>query len=139
MYEELKERLRNYKKILAKKNELELQIEELEANVGLTAMLQGDAISKTYKISSQVESQAIQLADKKDKLKQLMNSYSIEVNRIENALNCLKEWEREAIQLRYIEGRRQESVCYMMNRSWNTVKRYIAAGFKEINDILNVE
>jgi DNA-directed RNA polymerase specialized sigma24 family protein len=68
-----------------------------------------------------------------------MNSYSIEINRIENALNCLKEWEREAIQLRYIEGRRQESVCYMMNRSWNTVKRYIAAGFKEINDILNVE
>jgi hypothetical protein len=41
--------LRNYKKILAKKNEYELQIRDLEEDIGITEPPQGEATGKTYR------------------------------------------------------------------------------------------
>jgi DNA-directed RNA polymerase specialized sigma24 family protein len=138
MYDELKERLRSYKKYKSMKNEIELKIAELEQNVGITAMPQSEAISKTYKISSNTENQALQLADNKDRLNRLMNTYRVEVARIENALESLHHLNKQAIELRYIERRNMESVCYIMNRSVNTVKKYISIGLREIDELLNL-
>lgn len=137
MYEDIKQRLRNYKKILAKKNEWELKIKELEEDIGITEAPQGEATGKTYKISSVAENQAVNIAEKKSKLKELININQKEIDHIENALSGLKEWERQAIELRFIEERRIESVCYIMNRAKNTIKKYISNGLKEIEDILN--
>lgn len=137
MYEDIKQRLRNYKKILAKKNEYELKIKELEEDIGISAMAQGESTSKTYKITSVAENQAVEIADKKEKLRELIKINQKEINHIENALSGLREWERQAIELRFVEERRIESVCYMMNRAKNTIKKYIANGLKEMEDILN--
>jgi hypothetical protein len=71
MYEDIKQRLRNYKKILAKKNEWELKIKELEEDIGITEAPQGEVTGKTYKISSVAENQAVNIAEKKSKLKEL--------------------------------------------------------------------
>jgi len=136
MYEDIKQRLRNYKKILAKKNEYELQIKELEEDIGIPEQPQGEATGKTYKINSVAENQAVKIADNKEKLKDLIKINQKEINHIENALNGLREWERQAIELRFIEERRIESVCYIMNRAKKTVNKYIANGLKEIEDIL---
>lgn len=136
MYEDIKNRLRNYKKILAKKNEYELKIKELEEDIGITEAPQGEATSKTYKISSVAENQAIEIAEKKAKLKELIKINQKEINHIENALSGLREWERQSIQLRFIEERRIESVCYIMNRAKKTISKYIANGLKEMEDIL---
>ena len=136
MYEDIKNRLRNYKKILAKKNEYELQIRDLEEDIGITEPPQGEATGKTYKISSVAENQAIEIAEKKAKLAELININQKEIDHIQNALSGLREWERQAIELRFVEERRIESVCYIMNRAKNTIKKYIANGLKEIDDIL---
>jgi DNA-directed RNA polymerase specialized sigma24 family protein len=136
MYEDIKERLRNYKKILAKKNELELKIAELEQNIGIAAAAQSEAISKTYKISSMTENQAIELSENKEKLKNLIDNYRIEINHIENALNGLYHMNRQAIELRFIEKRSIESTCYIMDRTRKTVFKYINSGLRELHEIL---
>lgn len=136
MYEDIKQRLKNYKKILAKKNEYELQIRDLEEDIGITELPQGEATSKTYKITSVAENQAVELAEKKEKLMELININQKEIDHIENALSGLREWERQAIELRFVEERRTESICYIMNRAKNTIKKYIRNGLKEIEDIL---
>ena len=135
MYEDIKMRLRNYKKILAKKNEYELKIKELEEDIGITEPPQGEATGKTYKINSVAENQAIDLADKKGKFQQLVDTNQRECDHIENALGALKEWERQAIELRFVEERRIESACYIMNRAKKTIEKYISDGLKTMTDI----
>lgn len=136
MYEDIKNRLRNYKKILAKKNEYELKIKELEEDIGITEAPQGEATSKTYKISSVAENQAIEIAEKKAKLKELIRVNQLEVDHIENALGALKDWQRQAIKLKFIDGRRIESICCIMERSQRSIKGYIGRGLKVMEDIL---
>lgn len=136
MYDDIKQRLRNYKKILAKKNEYELKIRDLEEDIGITEPPQGEATGKTYKITSVAENQAVELAEKKAKLMELININQKEIDHIQNALNGLREWERQAIELRFVEERRIESVCYIMNRAKKTVNKYIANGLKGMEEIL---
>ncbi len=136
MYEDIKQRLRNYKKILAKKNEYELQIKGLEENIGIIEMPQGESTSKTYKISSITENQAIELTDKKERLKELIKVNQLEVDHIENALGALKEWQRQAITFKFIDGRREDNICYIMDKAPKTISKYINLGLKEMNDIL---
>lgn len=137
MYEDIKIRLRNYKKILAKKNEYELKIKELEEDIGITEPPQGEATGKTYKISSVAENQAVELAEKKGKLKELIRINQLEVDHIENALEALKEWQRQAIKLKFIDGRREDNICYIMDKVPKTIRKYIRDGLKEITDILS--
>jgi DNA-directed RNA polymerase specialized sigma24 family protein len=136
MYEDIKQRLRNYKKILAKKNEYELQIRDLEEDIGIIEPPQGEATGKTYKISSVAENQAVELAEKKNKLKELIRINQLEVDHIENALGALKEWQRQAISMKFIDGRRIESICCIMERSQRSIKGYIGRGLKVMEDIL---
>lgn len=136
MYEEIKKRLNNYKKIVGKRNELQLRIKELEQDVGISAMAQGEATSKTYKITSQTENQAVELASKKADLSNLISTYQIEIDRIDNALNSLYEKDKNAIELLYIDKRSMESTCYLMDRSRDTINRYVKRGLKGMLEIL---
>jgi DNA-directed RNA polymerase specialized sigma24 family protein len=68
---------------------------------------------------------------------ELININQKEIDHIQNALNGLREWEKQAIELRFVEERRIESVCYIMNRAKNTIKKYISNGLNEMEDILN--
>ncbi|BCZ46955.1 hypothetical protein psyc5s11_30220 [Clostridium gelidum] len=136
MHEDIKQRLRNYKKILAKKNEYELKIKELEEGIGITEAPQGEATGKTYKISSVAENQAVELVEKKAILEKMIMNNQRECDHIENALEALREWERQAIELRFIEERRIESACYIMNRAKKTIEKYISDGLKTMTDIL---
>lgn len=136
MYEDIKNRLRNYKKILAKKNEYELQIRDLEEDIGITEPPQGEATGKTYKISSVAENQAIELVEKKARLEQLVKINKRECEHIENALNALKDWQRQAIKLKFIDGRRIESICCIMEKSQRSIKGYIGRGLKLMDEIL---
>ncbi|EEP52909.1 hypothetical protein [Clostridium butyricum] len=136
MHEEVKMRLKNYKMKVAKKNEMELRIKELEEEAGISAMAQAEKTSKTYKITKAVENQAIELADKKEKLKRFINQYKIEIDHIENALSVLTEEERKVIDLVFIQGRRKDSVAYIMDKCVRTINYYISTGLKKMNELL---
>lgn len=136
MYEEVKLRLKNYKMKVAKKNELELRIKELEEEAGISAMASSEKTSKTYKITKAVENQAIELADKKEKLSRFVKQYQIEIDHIDNALNVLNEEERKAIDLVFIQGRRKDSVAYIMDKCTRTVNYYISTALKKMDELL---
>ncbi|NSB31402.1 RNA polymerase subunit sigma-24 [Clostridium saccharoperbutylacetonicum] len=137
MYDDIKQRLRNYKKILAKKNEYELQINELEEEIGIPEQPQGEVTGKTYKITSIAENQALYLAEKKFKLEQLVKINKRECEHIENALRALKEWQRQAITLKFIDGRREDNICYIMDKVPKTIRKYIRESLKELEEILD--
>ncbi|AQR95542.1 RNA polymerase subunit sigma-24 [Clostridium saccharoperbutylacetonicum] len=137
MYDDIKQRLRNYKKILAKKNEYELQINELEEEIGIPEQPQGEVTGKTYKITSIAENQALDLAEKKFKLEQLVKINKRECEHIENALRALKEWQRQAITLKFIDGRREDNICYIMDKVPKTIRKYIRESLKELEEILD--
>lgn len=140
MYKELRNRLKNYKKIKARAFELELQIKELEEGIGISAMIQTEKTSKTYKINKMVENQAIELAEKKENLKEIYNINKREVEHIENAMSVLTDKQRQAIELNIIQNRSIDNVCSIMgNKSSRTINRYIYSGLKEMDDILKEE
>jgi DNA-directed RNA polymerase specialized sigma24 family protein len=136
VYEDIKQRLRNYKKILAKKNEYELQIRDLEEDIGITEPPQGEATGKTYKISSVAENQAIEVAEKKTKLKELIRVNQLEVDHIENALGALTAEQDKVIRLKFIDDRRIESICSIMDKSQRSIKRVIGQGLETMEEIL---
>lgn len=138
MYEEIKKRLNEYKKIVARKNEILLRIKELEQDVGISAMVQGEATSKTYKISSQTENQALELTTKKGDLSNLIDKYQLEIDRIDNALDSLYDKDKKAIELLYIEKRSMESVCYLMDRTRPVINKYAKRGLQEMQELFGI-
>ena len=85
MKNDIKARLRNYRKVLALKREYELRIKEKTDDIGLTGIAGGEKTGQTYKITSQTENQAIALAEAKEKLEKLIEEKKIEIERLENA------------------------------------------------------
>lgn len=133
----IKDRLRNYKFLKAKKTELEFRLQELSYSISPSTSNFDDRGGTTNKVSSSTESKAIELAEMKSKLEKLINEHGLEIDRIENALSALKNSERQAIELKYIEDCNLETIIYKMDRQKRSVLRYIGAGLNKIDKILN--
>ena len=112
----IKQRLKNYKFLKAKKRELEFRLQELAFSIGPSSLNYEDKGCNTNKISSTTERQAIKLAEVEEELKKLIEEHGIEIGRIENALDMLNERERQAIELKFIEGYEMATVCYKLDR-----------------------
>ena len=132
----VKIRLQNYKEVKASMYEYKIQIEELEEDIccgGVSYEFKG---GHTNKISSSTEDIAIKLASKKEELEKLFKISSREIERIDNALNMLKVKERQAIELRFIEEDAMSTVCYKLDRSMTTTKRFIRDGLEKMEKLL---
>lgn len=133
---EIKGRLRNYKEVKAKIYEYGVQIAELEETLGCGGVSYEDKGGHTYKISRATEDAAIKLAAKKEELENLLKINNREVGRIDNALNALKDSERQAIEMKYIEDYGLETIMHKMDRQKRAVLYYIGDGLKKMNKIL---
>ncbi|MGL5191600.1 MAG: hypothetical protein ACRC7S_18320 [Cetobacterium sp.] len=134
---EIKDRLRNYKYLKARKAELEFRLEELSYSIGPGGLDYEDKGGATNKVCSLVEAKAIELAEATTKLQKLINEHGLEIRRVENALNMLTEKERQAITMKYIENYSLLTIMYKMDRQERAVLYYIGNGLKKINKILN--
>lgn len=132
----IKQRLKNYKFLKAKKRELEFRLQELAFSIGPSSLNYEDKGCNTNKISSTTERQAIKLAEAEEELKKLIEEHGIEIGRIENALDMLNERERQAIELKFIEGYEMATVCYKLDRGITTVKFYIKSGLIKMENLL---
>ena len=133
---QIKERLKNYKFLKAKKRELEFRLQELAYSIGPSSLTYEDKGGATNKISSATERQAIKLVEAEEELKKLIEEHGIEIERIENALDMLNERERQAIVLKFIEGYEMATVCYKLDRGITTVKFYIKSGLRKMENLL---
>ena len=132
----IKQRLKNYKFLKAKKRELEFRLQELAFSIGPSSLNYEDKGCNTNKISSTTERQAIKLAEVEEELKKLIEEHGIEIGRIENALDMLNERERQAIELKFIDGYEMATVCYKLDRGITTVKFYIKSGLRTMENLL---
>lgn len=135
--ENIKKRLREYKFIKAEITELKLKLQELNEEIGVSAIGYGERSSQTYKITSSTEDAAIRIAEISEKYNKIIKEKGIEVTRIENALSILKDKERQCIELRYINEHELPTVCYKVDRSMTTVKKYISDGLKKMDKLIN--
>lgn len=135
---EIKERLRRYKEVKALIYEYEIQIAELEESIGCGGVSYEDKGGQTYKISRTTEEAAVKLANKKAELKKLFTLHSREVGRIDNALNALNDLERQAVEMKYIDGYGLETIMYKMDRQKRAVLYCINDGLKKMDKILNI-
>lgn len=135
----IKERLKNYRKILAEKKELELRINEQEEDIGIVGIEYGERSGPTYKITSQTENQALKLTESQEKLIKLIKEKGTEIQRLENAMSVLTDQEREVIELLYIKKHYINTVAYKVDKSPRTVKYIERAALKKMEEVINYE
>lgn len=133
----LRYRLNQYRIILSQKKELELQLEEIEDEIGIKAIGYDSIGGGSGKVSRNTENQAINLADKKQSLKMTIAHKKIEVERIENALEVLNPSEKEIIELKHIKDHKWETVYYMLNKTDKTCRALERKALQKMLDILN--
>ena len=137
MKNEVREKIKKYKELKADIVDINIRIAEKEREcIGITAMLQGERISRTYKITSSVEEQAEKHMEEIENLLHMRFIKENKIKRIDNALSILDEVEREVIESILINNKRycyvEEKLCLSYPRlkqlegeAINKMERYI--------------
>lgn len=133
---EIRNRLKRYRIILAEKNELVFKLDEINQLIGVKAVTYDSAGSNTNKISNTVANQALSLIETKEELEILINTKGLELDRIKNAISVLSLKEKEIIELKHIEDYSWETVAYNVDRSTKTCKKIEREALIKINNIL---
>lgn len=129
--------MRKYKEVKATIYEYQIKIEELEEEISCGGVSYEFKGGHTNKISSSTEDIALKLVKKKEELENILKFNYREVNRINNALNALKDSERKAIEMKYVEDYSLETIIYKMDRQKRSVLYYIGNGLKKMDKVLN--
>lgn len=80
---------------------IELEIEEL-SNYGVSAMIFKEKTGQTYKINNEVESIVINKDHNIEQLQKEKRLNEINCEKMEKAINILKEFEKQVIELKYM-------------------------------------
>ena len=135
-YKDIKQRLRNYKIIKAKKKHYELTLEELN-EISITAVNYDTIGGKSYTVSAPTEDKALELVDNICEITKIIKDFGREVMRIENAISILNDLERDVIEMVYFNGRKYDTITYKLNKSFRSVKKIENTALKKIAEILN--
>ncbi len=135
---DIKNRLYNYPKLVAEKEELQLRLKELKENIGpkgidYSGQGHGSGISRT------TENEALKIAEAKEKLHSFIRYKGIDVARLENAMSILNEKEMEYIKLKYFEKRKVDTIPEILNITKRTCQRWESNAIKKIDSIINLK
>jgi DNA-directed RNA polymerase specialized sigma subunit len=100
---------------------IDLEIEEIENNYDLTGSSLEERTGHTYKINRVTENRFVSKREKVEELLKLKESHKRNCEKVENAINILKEFEKEVIELKYMTP---------PVMSWHTVS--LKLGFSQI-------
>lgn len=119
----LRERLSDYRMILATKRELELRLQELDETIGLKAITYAENSGGVTGTSNKIQDEALKLISLKQEIEMTIEHKRLEVNRISNALSILSPEEKRVIDLKHLQEYRWENVAVIISRSEKTCKR----------------
>lgn len=119
-YREVEGMLNEYTTLLNEIKNIDLDIEELKNNYsGCRAISYNEKSSPTYKFNSTVENEVMSKGEKIKRLKDLKESKRIKIQRIDNAMEILKEHEFNVIKYRFFQEHKRNwaKVSYNMQMS----------------------
>lgn len=131
--------LSEYKSLVARIRDIEMQIKELESldEIGVSAIdYSKDRISQTFKFNSIVENQAIRIADITTILKAEKIHKEILKQRIDNAIDALNEEEKAVVKLKFIEGYKWYRVAIEIYKSERCCKQIGYRAIEKLEKIL---
>lgn len=129
---EIIDELQNYKILKAQIEELKIKLQELSLISAVDNSIPKTGI--TYKYNSNTENIALKRTEYENKIKIL----TLQIQRIENALNALSDVERKIIELKYIEQLTWRNVVYETGKSRIACYRISQQALKHIKAILEV-
>lgn len=140
-YKQIEEMLKIYPVIKAEIRNIEMDMLEVENNVGFKGMTDDPKPSTpTYQFSSIVENEALSINREKllNNLKEEKKKRQKKIDRIENAMSVLSEIEEEIISLYYFKKSSVTSISYKIDRDNSRVYRKKKYAIRKMADIMNV-
>ncbi len=128
--------LNNYNVIKGQIGDLKLQLEELKDDyIGINSKFISEGLSKTNKISSNVESEVIEREEKINLLEHEVKKKQLLLNRLDNAINNLDSRDRLFVELKYMKKEKNYTIAETLDRSveYITEKRKMV-----INNIIKI-
>lgn len=140
-YKQIEEMLKIYPIIKAEIKNIEMDMLEVENNVGFKGASDDPKPSTpTYHFSSAVENEALSISRDRllSNLKEEKKKRQRKIDRIENAMSILSEIEEEIISLYYFKKSSMTSISYKIDRDKSQVYRKKKYAIKKMADIMNV-
>lgn len=140
-YKQIEEMLKIYPTIKAEIKNIEMDMLEIENNVGFKGASDDPKPSTpTYQFSSTVENEALSISKDRllSNLKEEKKKRQRKIDRIENAMSILSEIEEEIISLYYFKKSNVTSISHKIDRDNSQVYRKKKYAIRKMADIMNV-
>lgn len=132
-----KEKLQRYGAIVKERQQLEEMLEEIETRLYSPKAQQLTGMpSAPSRNGSTLETAVVENSEDLEELREhyarLIESLAAEQLAIEKAIEALEPVARTLLRYRYIEGRKWEEICVLLNYSWRQTHRLHAAALIEL-------
>ena len=132
-----KEELQNYRSLERERRQVKAKLEEIEAKLYSPKAQQLTGMpSAPPKPGSTLEAAVAEHTEELEALREhyghLLAELTTEQLKIEKAIESLEPKARTLMRHRYIDGRKWEEVCVLINYSWRQTHRLHAAALREL-------
>ena len=114
--------------------DLEIRIAEIRSKMTSISSTQFDAIPRGHSNSDRIGDTIAKLSDLEAKYIDMIGKLAEEELEINNMINSLDLKEQRLIRLRYVDGKKWEDICYIMNYGWNNIHRMHREILKKLED-----
>lgn len=137
---QVEQMLKNYQVIKAEIRNIELDLQDIENNIGFKGA-SGDPkpSTPTYQFNSVVENEALSISRDRviNNLKKEKNERVKKIERIENALSILTGREEEVIRMYYFKKYSASFIARQLDRTRCQVYKIKTSALKRMEDVLN--
>ena len=129
-----KERLRAYAEIKKEREQLRLQLEEIEAALYYPKIQRLTDMPAAPRDGNHQEDLAIYHIELQERYRAKMEELAAEQLAIEQAIESLEPTARMLMRYRYIDGLKWEDICVTMSYSWRQMHRLHGEALKKLNE-----
>lgn len=119
----VKQKLQRYAYVMEQAKDLEIRIAEVRDRMTSISSTQFDAIPGGYSNSDKIGNTIAKLCDLEAKYLDMIGELADEELEINNMIRRLELKEQRLIRLRYVDCKKWEDVCCIMNYSWMQIHR----------------
>lgn len=119
----IKQKLQRYSYTMEQAKDLEVRIAETRSRMSSISSTQFDAIPGCHGNSDKIGDTIAKLCEIESKYIDMIGKLAEEELEINELINTLDLKEQRLIRLRYVDCKKWEDICYIMNYSWRAVHK----------------